>query len=306
MSAFEDAGASPFRLTAKFETFDYLGQPATSGTVEELFLKPGFRKRDVKRVGGSERFAPEDQVAQIDDAVAAGNYMEALLFAMQFSPGPPPESVRDGKIEAKQRTVAGIQLNCIALTPAPVAGKPKPQKQEPVSYCLSDTPPRLRVTLERNGFIVVYNRFLSIGEHVAPGDVQIVQRGRTRAKLTVTSLKAEPGLSELDVPKVDVGTSGEPEMGQPGSKVQAPVLVYQPNPVFPENSKAKHISGEVIVSMRVGRNGLPESLDVVTAPADDLAEAALDAVRQYRFRAATRDGQPVSVDMNVSVNFKLF
>lgn len=51
--------------------------------------------------------------------------------------------------------------------------------------------------------------------------------------------------------------------------------------------------------------GRISALRVVRAPAPDLAKAAIDAVYRWRYTPTLLDGQPVPVQMTVTVNFKL-
>lgn len=61
----------------------------------------------------------------------------------------------------------------------------------------------------------------------------------------------------------------------------------------------------MIVSAVIDTDGLPKEIKVVSGLGLGLDEAAVGAVRQYRFKpATTKDGRPVKVAINVEVNFK--
>jgi periplasmic protein TonB len=59
-----------------------------------------------------------------------------------------------------------------------------------------------------------------------------------------------------------------------------------------------------VVSLIVGVDGKPHNVHVLQSAGMGLDEEALDAVEQYEFKPATRDGQPVAVYVNVEVNFQ--
>lgn len=55
----------------------------------------------------------------------------------------------------------------------------------------------------------------------------------------------------------------------------------------------------------VGADGKPSHVRVVRPVGMGLDEKAVDAVRQYRFKPAMKDGKPVQVDLYVDVNFQI-
>jgi protein TonB len=59
-----------------------------------------------------------------------------------------------------------------------------------------------------------------------------------------------------------------------------------------------------VLQATISRSGTIENLRVVSGPAL-LQQAALDAVRQWRYRPYLLNGQPVEVETTVNVVFKL-
>ena len=62
----------------------------------------------------------------------------------------------------------------------------------------------------------------------------------------------------------------------------------------------------MILWLVVGADGLPHHLRVARSLGMGLDEKALDAVRLWRFQPATLNGQPVAVEINVEVSFRLY
>jgi len=58
--------------------------------------------------------------------------------------------------------------------------------------------------------------------------------------------------------------------------------------------------------MLVAADGRPRNLRVTSAPNRDFDEAALEAVRQWRFKPATCDGEPIEVEIAVQIAFQFF
>ena len=59
------------------------------------------------------------------------------------------------------------------------------------------------------------------------------------------------------------------------------------------------------MSAVVGTDGTPHNLKITSAPNHDYDEAALDAVRKWRFKPATCDGEPMELEIAVEVAFHL-
>ena len=85
----------------------------------------------------------------------------------------------------------------------------------------------------------------------------------------------------------------------------APKILSQVNPVYPPAARRAKIGGEVIVGMKVGTDGTVSEVAALSGP-EELRGAATDAARQYVFAPATRNGQPMPIEMKVSIKFEVF
>ena len=88
------------------------------------------------------------------------------------------------------------------------------------------------------------------------------------------------------------------------SSIDPARLVQQVQPVYPTPAKLAHISGPVVLHAIIGRDGSIESLQVMSGH-PMLVNAALDAVRRWRYKPTLLSGQPVEVETTITVNFKL-
>jgi TonB family protein len=107
---------------------------------------------------------------------------------------------------------------------------------------------------------------------------------------------------------VDATEPGGPADGEPvrvGGDVTAPERVSGPQPVYTREAREARIQGVVIVEAVVDREGRVGSVRVLKSLPMGLDEAAVEAVRQWRFRPATRSGEPVPVYYVLTVNFRL-
>jgi TonB family protein len=81
--------------------------------------------------------------------------------------------------------------------------------------------------------------------------------------------------------------------------VERPV---QPN--YPMLAKAMKVQGSVVLQALIGQEGSIQDLRVLSGPAI-LSTAAMDAVRQWRFRPYLQSGQPVETEARITVNFTI-
>jgi TonB family protein len=91
-----------------------------------------------------------------------------------------------------------------------------------------------------------------------------------------------------------------------GNGVSAPVPVSMPDPVYTEAARKAKVSGNVLVSFWVDEKGTPTHVQVRKGLRADLDQKAIEAVSKYKFKPAMEGGKPVTVAMNVEVNFQIF
>lgn len=91
-----------------------------------------------------------------------------------------------------------------------------------------------------------------------------------------------------------------------GGDVNPPVVIHTVDPVFTEAARRDKVSGNVVVSLIVDSSGMPQNVRVERGLGDGLDEKAIESVQQYRFKPATRDGEPVAANLMVQVNFEIF
>ncbi|MGA9529674.1 MAG: energy transducer TonB [Terriglobales bacterium] len=81
-------------------------------------------------------------------------------------------------------------------------------------------------------------------------------------------------------------------------------LVYRVQPTYPVLARAARIQGTVQLRAVISRMGTIENLTVLNGHAM-LVTAAVDAVRQWRYRPYVLNGEPIEVETEITVNFTL-
>jgi protein TonB len=88
------------------------------------------------------------------------------------------------------------------------------------------------------------------------------------------------------------------------SGVAQGLLVRQVTPKYPPMAQQARIQGTVVLQAVIGKDGTVQNLHVVSGP-PMLIQAAMDAVRQWRYKPYHVNGEPVEADTQINVNFKL-
>jgi len=118
---------------------------------------------------------------------------------------------------------------------------------------------------------------------------------------------------DLDIP-IDDTIFGIPEGPPPsepegpimvGGDVKAPEKISSPPPQYTEIARKARIQGVVIVQAIIDKEGNVTNVKVLKGLPMGLEEAAVSAIKGWRFRPATLNGRPVTVYYNLTVNFKL-
>jgi len=89
-----------------------------------------------------------------------------------------------------------------------------------------------------------------------------------------------------------------------GGNVMQANLIHQVLPVYPQIAKTAHISGTVVLHAIIAKDGTVQELQFISGP-PLLKSAAMEAVKQWRYKPTLLNTQPVQVDTTISVVFNL-
>jgi len=90
-----------------------------------------------------------------------------------------------------------------------------------------------------------------------------------------------------------------------GPDIIAPSLLQKVEPEYSEEARIAKVAGTVVVGAEIGTDGLAHNIQILRPLGIGLDEKAMDAIQQWRFRPGTKDGEPVTVAVNIEVNFRL-
>jgi TonB family protein len=81
-------------------------------------------------------------------------------------------------------------------------------------------------------------------------------------------------------------------------------LAHSVRPEYPLLARQMKVQGAVVIDAQIGKDGGVQALQVVGGPAI-LADAAREAVKQWRFKPYFQNGQPVETQVPITVNFTI-
>jgi TonB family protein len=105
----------------------------------------------------------------------------------------------------------------------------------------------------------------------------------------------------------NVAAPAAPELQQEspvkvGGNVKEPRLVTRVMPEYPLVAKQAGIQGDVVVKTTIDDKGSVVNMQIVSGPAL-LRGAALTALRRWKYEPSTLNGQPISIQMLVTIKF---
>jgi len=89
-----------------------------------------------------------------------------------------------------------------------------------------------------------------------------------------------------------------------GGVIEPPRKIVHVAPVYPQLARTAHVSGFVILEALIDEQGQVRDARVIRS-IPLLDQAAVDAVRQWRFTPTVLNGQVIPIVMTVTVNFRL-
>src|SRR3954469_14196428 len=110
--------------------------------------------------------------------------------------------------------------------------------------------------------------------------------------------------SVLSSTPVAVPKIATPQRVRVSSGVQSGLLVRKVPPAYPPLARQARIQGSVVLQAQISKEGNIENLQLISGH-PMLAPAAIEAVKQWKYKPYLLNGEPVEVETQVQVNFTL-
>ena len=205
---------------------------------------------------------------------------------------PPPKAERAGRRTMSSPLPARQPAKPVEPAPDPPEPEPEPLKAESLPIVVAPLITVPADSRDRNG---VLERSTAAEDSRGSGS-----GGGTGAGTGT-------GIGEGQGAGVGPGSGGGTGGGvyRPGSGIEPPKLLREVKPDYTEEARIKRLAGEVVLEIVVRRDGSVSDLKVIKGLGGGLNERAIQAVRQWRFSPARRQGTPVDVTVEVAVEFRL-
>jgi len=115
--------------------------------------------------------------------------------------------------------------------------------------------------------------------------------------------RAESAAGEAAAPQSEQPSAAHASVHASKEEMTALVLKKIP-PEYPEAAKKARIQGHVVLRAIISKDGDVENLQIVSGH-PQLAPAAIEAVKQWKYRPYLQQGNPVEVETEIDVNFTL-
>ena len=135
-----------------------------------------------------------------------------------------------------------------------------------------------------------------------------------RGNASAVSSEADPGIALENSAAGSAGPLATGLTASHGSQPAAPIavggevkpvqLISSVPPVYPQLARSQRVSGDVKIDALIDENGRVTGMKVVGGPVL-LHQAAMDSLRQWKYKPATLDGKAVSMHLVVTVQFRL-
>ncbi len=87
------------------------------------------------------------------------------------------------------------------------------------------------------------------------------------------------------------------------SDLSGPTPIRKVDPKYPPTLMNEHVEGEVMLYAVIRRDGSVDSIQVVRGVDEELDKNAMNALSQWKFRPAMRQGEPVELEAIVHIPF---
>jgi len=175
-------------------------------------------------------------------------------------------------------------------TSSPTAAVPPANEPRPIGSANVPASKKTATNSTPDGGLVVYEKGRVIFRMTPQTSGQLASNVTTGAPAQGASSQGS-GVDQSHPPQIS-------------SQLASEYIARRVEPEYPEQARAQHIQGPVVLQVVVGKDGSVEKLETISGD-PQLATAAADAVQQWRFKPFLRNGQPEEFQTRITVSFRL-
>lgn len=141
-------------------------------------------------------------------------------------------------------------------------------------------------------------------ETVPPGGLVVSENGKEVFRLPPDSQQT-PSAQQVVEPASDLQSDSAPQsvVNIPEALAQKELL-HRVEPEYPEAAREQNMQGRVVLEVHISTSGSVEDVETVSG-LPLLAQASMDAVKQWKFKPRVVNGRPVQMQTQVTFDFRL-
>jgi TonB family protein len=287
---------APWHLRMTFQLYDLNGKASESGMVEEWWTSPGNHRLVI--TSPSYNLSIPGGINQ-----SAGHRRERflvnLLLDQVVDPVPHYGDFKNLKVSEVKQTFGQVELTCYNVERLGVPSSASRPASHP-EFCVDKDHNDLRIRFDSGNFSAVRNRIAKFRGIELGLDNSLSYSGKQAISGHIESLESyDPANSPVEL----THASEEPAV-IPGIVIAGKSLKKE-QPMYPVEARQEHISGSVILSAIISREGAISSLEIIASPDESLSRAAVSAVKHWTYTPYLLNGEPTEVDTTITVNFNL-
>jgi len=287
-STLEWSLSDPFQLKVDFQLYSLDGNPTEKGTAEELWSQDGVKIRinSPSLIEGDPSVEEDHYKTHTRESYLVTQALRAITRPFASTTKRP-----DFAMGEFHQTVGASELSCFSLIQP---GKSRTSTSS--GYC-TDADNHI-VAMVGQLFVLERSDFRQYHGHQIPNAVRLSYEGKPALEVRVTEVNPIPApVGSVSSKKTAMSPTHVP------SDVMTGHLLNKPDPSYPKEAKKKHLSGSVLISAIITKQGTITATDVIASPSPLLSQAAEDAIKAWTYSPYLFNGIPLEVDTSITVNF---
>jgi TonB family protein len=190
-------------------------------------------------------------------------------------------------------------------TAAPIVSAAKPENNAAPASPGADSATAPGVDVDKEKKDPVKSGSVRLKESSPPaGSLLVYENGKEVFRMTPAGEPSAATATEQNSSGVEKASAVESNGTVEVSAEAEGNVLHRVEPGYPEAARQQRVQGAVVLDVRIGRDGTVQSVQMVSGESV-LADAAIAAVKQWKFKPALRLGQPVEMQTRVTLNFRL-
>jgi len=277
-------GKIPFYLKVEFQLFDLQGKPGETGTAE-IWWSPQGSYEVIASPSWNWTSAPGES----HQPKTRQSYLIDVLLQQIMQPLHSAKPSPAFKVVEADRTFGSTVLRCLSMNPPGLAVSLN-------TICVDPATDGLRMNTDASAHIVrdKMGKFKNTEVPLDLTATYLDKKAITGKVVALNSISADdehikPLPASADTPKLP---------SSPG--VVAGRKIGGMNPAYPETARTARVTGSVIIHATISKEGKLTSPIVIATASEAFDDAALEAVRTWKYQPYLLNGQPTDVDTHDS------